>query len=59
MPVRLFDLLEVLSRRSCAKPKLSKRVSKHSVDECLPEAIDRNTFGHWGTDTTLGRQTNG
>ena len=59
LPIKLFELPEVLSRRSRRKPKISKRISGHSIDERSPEVADRNTFGHWEADTVLGRKRNG
>lgn len=59
LPITLFELPEVLSRRSRRKPKISKRISGHSIDERSPEVADRNTFGHWEADTVLGRKRNG
>ena len=59
LPITLFELPEVLSRRSRRKPKLSKCILGHSIDERPPEMADRNTFGHWEADTVLGRKRNG
>lgn len=59
LPITLFELPEVLSRRSRRKPKISKRISGHSIDERSPEVADRNTFGHWEADTVLGRKRDG
>ena len=42
--ITLFKLSEVLSRRSRRKPKISKRISGHSIDERSPEVADRNTL---------------
>lgn len=55
----LFELPEVLSWRSCRKPQFSKRVLGKSIEECLPEKANRITFGHWESDTVLGRKQGG
>ena len=59
LPLTLFDLPEVLSRKTRRKPKLSKRILGTSIEEGPPEVTDRNTFGHWESDTVLGRKRNG
>lgn len=59
LPVTQFDLPEVLSRRSHRKPRLSKHILGKTIDERPPEVIARNTFGHWESDTVLGRKKSG
>lgn len=59
LPITLFELPEVLSRRSHGKARLPKRVLGKSIDERHPEVDDRNTFGHWESDTVLGRKRGG
>lgn len=59
LPITLFELPEVLSRRSPRKPKLSKRILRRSINKRPPEVMGRNTFGHWEADTVLGRKRNG
>lgn len=59
LPVTLFQLPEALSRRSRGKVRIPKRILGTSIDERLPEVDDRNTFGHWESDTVLGRKGSG
>ena len=59
LPLTLFELPEVLNRRSRKKPRLSKRINGKSIDERIPEVAERNTFGHWESDTVLGRKKSG
>lgn len=59
LPLTLFDLPEVLSRRKHGKPRISKRMNGKSIDERPAEATERNTFGHWESDTVLGRKKKG
>lgn len=41
------------------KTRLSKHVFGKSIEERLPEVANRNTFGHWESDTVLIRKTSG
>ena len=59
LPVTLFELPEVLSRRTRRKPRISKYSLGKSIEERLPEVADRTTFGHWESDTVLGRKSSG
>ena len=59
LPLMLFDLPEVLGRRKRGKPRVSKRLHGKTLDERAPEVDDRNTFGHWESDTVLGRKKKG
>jgi transposase, IS30 family len=59
LPLTLFELPEVLSRHSRRKPRLSKRINGKSIDWRPPEVAERNTFGHWESDTVLGRKRSG
>ena len=54
-----FELPEVLNLRSRKKPRLSKRINGKSIDERISEVAERNTFGHWESDTVLGRKKSG
>ena len=59
LPVNLFDLPEVLSRRQHRKPKIYKRLNGKSID-MRPEAVSlRREFGHWESDTVVGRKRKG
>lgn len=59
LPLTLFELPEVLSRRKHGKPRISKRLNRKSVDERTPEVDERSTFGHWESDTVLGQRKKG
>ncbi|MFU0833549.1 MAG: hypothetical protein ACFWUC_11520 [Oscillospiraceae bacterium] len=59
LPLTLFELPEVLNRHSRRKPRLSKRINGKSIDWRPPEVSERNTFGHWESDTVLGRKRSG
>lgn len=41
------------------KTAVSKCVLGKSIEECLPEKANRITFGHWESDTVLGRKQGG
>ena len=55
----LFDLPEALSRRTKGKPRVSKRLNGKSIEERPDEVMQRNTFGHWESDTVLGKKKKG
>ena len=55
----LFDLPEVLERRKRGKRRIAKRLNGKSLDERPAEVDVRNTFGHWESDTVLGRKKKG
>ncbi len=59
LPLTLFELPEVLSRRKHGKPRVSKRSYGKSIEERPAEIAQRNTFGHWEVDTVLGRKKKG
>ena len=59
LPLTLFDLPEVLSRRQHGKPRVSKRLNGKSIEDRPKEVDDRSTFGHWESDTVLGRKAKG
>jgi transposase, IS30 family len=59
LPLTLFELPEVLNTHSRRKPRLSKRINGKFIDWRPPEAAERNTFGHWESDTVLGRKREG
>ncbi|WP_409970086.1 IS30 family transposase [Bengtsoniella intestinalis] len=59
LPLTLFELPEVLSRRQRGKPRISKHLNGKSIDERPEEVNDRNTFGHWESDTVLGKKRKG
>jgi len=54
-----FDLPEALGRRTKGKPHVSKRLNGKSIEERPDEVSQRNTFGHWESDTVLGKKKKG
>ena len=59
LPLSLFEVPEVLSRRQRKKPRISKRLNGKSIDERPVEVAQRTTFGHWESDTVLGKKNKG
>lgn len=59
LPLTLFELPEVLGRRRHGKPRIAKRLNGRSIEERPAEVEARNTFGHWESDTVLGRKKKG
>ncbi|WP_317854549.1 IS30 family transposase [Chakrabartyella piscis] len=59
LPLSLFDLPEILTRRPQGKPRISKRLYGKSIEERPLEVVLRNTFGHWESDTVLGQKKKG
>ncbi len=59
LDLTVFELPEALSRRTKGKPRVSSRSYGKSIDERPDEVSDRNTFGHWESDTVLGKKTKG
>lgn len=59
LPISLFELPEVLGRRQHGKPRIPKRSSGKSIDQRPGEVEGCNTFGHWDSDTVLGKKKKG
>lgn len=59
LPITPFQLPEVLSRRLHGKPRISKRLYGKSIDLRPEEVAERIQFGHWESDTVLGRKKKG
>ena len=59
LTLSLFDLPEALSRRKKGKPRVSKRLNGTSIEDRPDEVAQRNTFGHWESDTVLGKKKKG
>ena len=59
LPITLFELPEVLSRRQHGKPRVSKRLYGKSIDERPAVVEERLQFGHWESDTVIGRKRKG
>ena len=59
LPITLFDLPEVLSRRKRGKPRVSKRLKGKSIDQRSAEVDERTQFGHWESDTVIGCKKKG
>ncbi|MGL5253548.1 MAG: IS30 family transposase [Brevinema sp.] len=57
--ISLFDLPEVLSRRKRGKPRIPKRLNGKSIDLRSPEVAQRIQFGHWESDTVVGKKKKG
>ena len=56
LPLTLFELPEVLSRRKQGKARISKRLNGISIDLRPAEVDERTQFGHWESDTVIGRK---
>lgn len=56
LPLTLFELPEVLSRRKQGKARISKRLNGKSIDLRPAEVDERTQFGHWESDTVIGRK---
>lgn len=59
LPLTLFELPEILSRKKHGKPRIPKRLYGKSIEERPAEVVARNTFGHWESDTVLGKKRKG
>lgn len=59
LPITLFELPEILGRRQHGKPRVLKRLNGKSIDERPAEVAERTLFGHWESDTVLGRKRKG
>ena len=59
LELSLFDLPEALGRRRRGKPRVSKRLNGNSIEERPDEVAQRGTFGHWESDTVLGKKKKG
>lgn len=59
LPLTLFELPEVLSRKRHGTPRVSKRCNGNSIELRPAEVDDRTTFGHWEADTVVGRKKKG
>ena len=59
LPITLFELPEILERKQHGKPRISKHLNGKSIENRPDEVNHRNTFGHWESDTVLGRKCKG
>jgi transposase, IS30 family len=59
LPVTPFELPEALSRRQHRKPRVPKRCNGKSIDLRPAEVAQRIQFGHWESDTVLGKKKQG
>ena len=59
LAITLFDMPEVLGRRTRGKPRIPKRLNGKSIDLRPAEVSNRNTFGHWESDTVIGKKKKG
>ena len=59
LPVTLFELPEILSRRQHGKHRISKRLKGRSIEERPAEIAERKIFGHWESDTVIGKKKKG
>lgn len=59
LPITLFELPEALSRRRRGKPRTPKRLHGKSIDLRPSETNERTQFGHWESDTVIGRKKKG
>ena len=49
----------MLNRRKRKKPCIHKRICGKSIDERPAKVAARDTFGHWESDTVVGRKLAG
>lgn len=56
LPLTLFDVPEALSRRKRRMPRIHKRMNRKSIDFRPQEVNTRSEFGHWESDTVIGRK---
>lgn len=59
LPLTLFELPEVLTRRKQGIPRISKRKNGKGIELRPQEVLERDTFGHWESDTVLERKHKG
>lgn len=59
LPLTLFELPEVLSRRQHGKPRIPKRLNGKLIDERPAIVSERTQFGHWESDTVMGKKKKG
>ena len=59
LPLTLFDVPEALNRRQRGKPRISKCLDGKSIDERPVEVVQRTIFGHWESNTVLGKKKKG
>lgn len=59
LPITLFELPEVLSRRVHGKPRIPKRLNGKSIEQRPVEVDERKEFGHWESDTVIGCKKKG
>lgn len=59
LPITPFQLPEALSRRQHCKPRVPKRCNGKSIDLRPAEVAQRIQFGHWESDTVLGKKKKG
>lgn len=56
LPLTLFDVPEALGRRKRRISKIHKRKNGKSIDLRPQEVDTRSEFGHWESDTVIGRK---
>lgn len=56
LPVTPFHMPEALRRKQHGKARISKRMNGKSIDLRPAEVAQRIQFGHWESDTVLGRK---
>lgn len=59
LSIKLFEFPEVLSRKKRGKPRLHKMLRGTSIVDRPCEVDDRTTFGHWESDTVIGKKKKG
>lgn len=59
LPLSLFELPEALGRRQKGKPRIPKRLAGKSIDMRPENVARRKEFGHWESDTVIGKKRKG
>lgn len=59
LPITAFELPEALARGQHSKSRISKRCNGKSIDLRPAEVLERIQFGHWESDTVIGKKKKG
>ena len=56
LAITLLDIPEVLGRWTRGKPRIPKVLNGKSIDLRPSKVSNGNTFGHWESDTVIGKK---